>query len=196
MPSVMVGLALLCDPVLIDLLLATNAPKQLLAITVPRKADTRTVPLDLQPMPALPALQVQAFNAHLFLERLSLFVNKLVLFVRFRTLVVASAILGTVSSEDFDRNTDDKSKPKDGDELEKHQRNQERILDTLGIADMASWVVERFNKMCPAGRGVDRPDEIGAVALPAARRHNLRGVGPDRPTDHEIGDVAEQDPGD
>lgn len=159
------------------------------------ETDPRTVPLDLQSMHALPPLQVQAFNAHLFLERLSLFIDELVFFVILGSLIIASAVLGIVSSENLDRDTHNQSKPEDGDELQQQQGSKERIFDASVIANMASWVVKGFNQIFPAGRWVNGSNKVAVAALKATRWHNLGGMSPDRPTDHEVGDMAEQDPG-
>lgn len=183
---------------LVDLLLAADSAQKLLAIAVARQADAGGARLPLDARSALPALEVQVLDTNLLLERLGLLVDVVGLLLSL-ALIVAAGVLGVSAAENLHDDTDDHKEPANGDDLKGEEGNEERPPDHAWEADSAVELVEGLEHPCHGSLGCrEGASHIRRLARETGLGlgNGLGEVGVDRPADHDVEDVAGDEPGD
>ena len=144
----------------------------------------------------LPVLQVNLVHPHLLLEGRNLLVDDLVFVVEVVHLVIAARIVAPDARDDPVGDSDDQAKPHDGESLEEEEHRQERPPDRVVIADQSLGVPERLKHVhdAPVGGDFERADDIGANTGVAAVRHKDGRVVVYGPADHEVEEVAGNEP--
>src|SRR3569833_358432 len=182
---------------LIHLLLAPDAPEQLLPVAVAGQADARgRRSLALDARPPFPPLQVDLVDTHVLLQRLGLLVDVLVLLILFLlALVVAPRVIRPVTLDDADGHLDDHEEPHDHDDLQEQQHGQERPLDPLVVADEPGRVGEGLEQVAQAaGRRLHGALRLAGPAPEAARGQDFGRLRPYRVAHHAVARVARHEP--
>lgn len=172
---------------------------------MPRQADARGRHAARVASSLRPVLEIKLIHTDLLRQRTSLFINKLcvliiiVLCVNILTsFVVAARVVGALALEHAHGHADDEREPHDGQGLQEEQHREEGPFDRVVIAHQPIGVPERLEQVKGSLVG-GQSEGAGKVTLgtgEAAVRDDGGRVRVDRVADHQVQDVAGDEPGD
>lgn len=166
---------------------------------MPRKTYARRPRPLPHPAAPLPTPKINLVNAHLLrIRHVLLIVALLFLFLLLLapSLVITPHIIRALPLHNPHRNLDDHDEPQHRQDLQAQQAAEEGPLHPEVPADVALAVEERLDEVPVAGGRVVRARQVVSRARDAAVGEYVRGVGVEGPADHEVEDVAGEDPRD